>query len=218
MTTYIHTAITASLSYPFSFIPRTVIERPARKARASIGPNEVIGTSIPGMRKSSGYKSFPLALQATRWSAALQAGRLRAAGRVARKGDEESRALARLADDPGVAGDDLCRYNDIIRLAFEGEGGIDQSGVHRFVREFADWEILINEGEIRQRICWILTGEVYVGRRNGTRFRVLSALDAGEIIGEMSFFDRSVCSATVIARAGCRRWSLTAITSVTFLL
>ena len=94
----------------------------------------------------------------------------------------------------------LERYNDIMRLAFEGEKGIDQGFIEKFGRVFPPHKALIEEGELRQRIYWILAGEVYVGRRLANRFRVLSTLGRGEIIGEMSFFDRSVPSATVMAK------------------
>ena len=94
----------------------------------------------------------------------------------------------------------LERYNDIMRLAFEGEEGIDQGIIEKFGRAFGPRQALIEEGELQERIYWIVAGEVYVGRRVDSRFRVLSTLGQGEIIGEMSFFDRSVPSATVIAK------------------
>ena len=94
----------------------------------------------------------------------------------------------------------LERYNDIMRLAFEGEEGIDQGIIEKFDRAFGPRQALIEEGELQERIYWIVAGEVYVGRRVDNRFRVLSTLGDGEIIGEMSFFDRSVPSATVIAK------------------
>ena len=94
----------------------------------------------------------------------------------------------------------LGRYNDIMRLAFQGEEGIDQDIIRKFGRVFGARQTLIAEGKVQERIYWIVAGEVYVGRRKDNRFRVLSTLGAGEIIGEMSFFDRSVPSATVMAK------------------
>jgi len=47
---------------------------------------------------------------------------------------------------------------------------------------------------------WILAGEVYITQKLGEKYKVLATLGAGELIGEMSFFDKSVRSATVIAK------------------
>ncbi|HET6485601.1 MAG TPA: cyclic nucleotide-binding domain-containing protein, partial [Spirochaetia bacterium] len=40
----------------------------------------------------------------------------------------------------------------------------------------------------------------YITRRMGEKYKVLATLGKGELIGEMSFFDKSVRSATVIAK------------------
>jgi CRP-like cAMP-binding protein len=45
-----------------------------------------------------------------------------------------------------------------------------------------------------------LSGEVYITRKMGDKYKVLTTLGKGELIGEMSFFDKSVRSATVIAK------------------
>ena len=58
----------------------------------------------------------------------------------------------------------------------------------------------VREGDIQQKIFWIMEGEVYVTRRMGEKYKVLATLGKGELIGEMSFFDKSVRSATVIAK------------------
>jgi CRP/FNR family cyclic AMP-dependent transcriptional regulator len=91
-------------------------------------------------------------------------------------------------------------YDDIMRLAFLGEEAISASVVERFGRRFRDKQIIIREGDLQQKIFWILEGEVYVTQRSGDRYKVIRTLGKGEIIGEMSFFDKSVRSATVIAK------------------
>ena len=92
------------------------------------------------------------------------------------------------------------RYNDIMKIAFQAEDGIDEEIIKKFGRIYTDKQVLIKEGEIQQKIFWIQKGNVYITRKMGTKYKVLTTLAAGEIIGEMSFFDKSVRSATVIAK------------------
>lgn len=91
-------------------------------------------------------------------------------------------------------------YNDIMKIAFQAEKAIDEHVKAKFGREFPDKTILIKEGEIKQEIYWLLSGEVYITRKVGKKYKVLATLGSGELIGEMSFFDRSVRSATVITK------------------
>jgi CRP/FNR family cyclic AMP-dependent transcriptional regulator len=91
-------------------------------------------------------------------------------------------------------------YNEIMKIAFQAEEALDESIVAKFGKRFRDKQILIMEGDIQQKIFWILDGEVYVTRRIGDKYKVLATLGKGELIGEMSFFDKSVRSATVIAK------------------
>lgn len=70
----------------------------------------------------------------------------------------------------------------------------------KFGRSYPDKTVLIKEGDIQQQIFWILSGEVYITRRLGNKYKVLATLGKGELIGEMSFFDKSVRSATVISK------------------
>ncbi len=91
-------------------------------------------------------------------------------------------------------------YEEIMKIAFQAEEALDEQVIRRFGRKFQDKQIIIKEGEIQQKIYWILTGEVYVTRKIGDKYRVMATLGRGELIGEMSFFDKSVRSATVIAK------------------
>jgi len=91
-------------------------------------------------------------------------------------------------------------YNEIMKIAFQAEEALDETVIGKFGRRYRDKQILIREGDIQQRIFWIVTGEVYITRRIGDKYKVLATLGKGELIGEMSFFDKSVRSATVIAK------------------
>jgi CRP/FNR family cyclic AMP-dependent transcriptional regulator len=91
-------------------------------------------------------------------------------------------------------------YDEIMRIAFQAEDAVDDAVIAKFGRRFQNKQILIHEGEIQQSIFWILEGEVYVTRKMGDKYKVLATLGPGELIGEMSFFDKSVRSATVISK------------------
>ncbi len=91
-------------------------------------------------------------------------------------------------------------YNEIMKIAFQAEEALDETVISKFGKRFSDKQILIREGDVQQKIFWILEGEVYITRRLGEKYKVLTTLGKGEIIGEMSFFDKSVRSATVIAK------------------
>jgi CRP/FNR family transcriptional regulator, cyclic AMP receptor protein len=93
-------------------------------------------------------------------------------------------------------------YTDIMKIAFQAEEALDDVVISKFGRRFTDKQILIHEGDIQQKIFWILEGEVYVTRKLGEKYKVLAVLGKGEFIGEMSFFDKSVRSATVISKGG----------------
>jgi CRP/FNR family transcriptional regulator, cyclic AMP receptor protein len=100
-------------------------------------------------------------------------------------------------------------YNEIMKIAFQAEDALDEAVIAKFGKRFTDKQILIHEGEIQQRIFWILEGEVYVTRKMGEKFKVLAVLGKGEFIGEMSFFDKSVRSATVISKGDVRALEFT---------
>ena len=91
-------------------------------------------------------------------------------------------------------------YNEIMKIAFQAEEALDESVIARFGRRFKDKQVLIREGDFQQKIFWVLDGEVYITRRMGDKYKVLATLGKGELIGEMSYFDKSVRYATVIAK------------------
>ena len=90
--------------------------------------------------------------------------------------------------------------DEIMKIAFQAEEALDESVIARFGRRFKDKQVLIREGDFQQKIFWVLDGEVYITRRVGDKYKVLATLGKGELIGEMSYFDKSVRSATVIAK------------------
>jgi CRP/FNR family cyclic AMP-dependent transcriptional regulator len=91
-------------------------------------------------------------------------------------------------------------YEEIMKIAFQAEEALDEAVIAKFSKRFKDKQIVIKEGDIQQKIFWVLEGEVYVTRKLGDKYKVLATLGKGELIGEMSFFDKSVRSATVIAK------------------
>lgn len=90
-------------------------------------------------------------------------------------------------------------YEALMRLAFEAELGLSEEIVARYGRVYPDRHILIREGQVQRSIFWILSGKVHVARKIGSAYEVMATLGEGELIGEMSFFDKSVRSATVIS-------------------
>lgn len=64
---------------------------------------------------------------------------------------------------------------------------------------FYDKQVLIREGDIQKQVLLILNGEVYVTKNVNNHQQILATLGKGELIGEMSFFDKSLTSATVVA-------------------
>jgi CRP/FNR family cyclic AMP-dependent transcriptional regulator len=91
-------------------------------------------------------------------------------------------------------------YAEIMQIAFQAEEAINDEIKAKFGKKYGDKTVIIKEGEIQQEIFWILSGEVYITRKMGNKYKVLATLGKGELIGEMSFFDKSVRSATVITK------------------
>ena len=91
-------------------------------------------------------------------------------------------------------------YAEIMKIAFQAEEAINEEVINKFGKKYGDKTVLIKEGDVQQEIFWILSGEVYITRKMGDKYKVMATLGKGEIIGEMSFFDKSVRSATVITK------------------
>ena len=91
-------------------------------------------------------------------------------------------------------------YAEIMKIAFQAEEAINEEIIDKFGKKYGDKTVLIKEGDVQQEIFWILSGEVYITRKMGDKYKVLATLGKGELIGEMSFFDKSVRSATVITK------------------
>ncbi|MBN1697936.1 MAG: cyclic nucleotide-binding domain-containing protein [Spirochaetales bacterium] len=91
------------------------------------------------------------------------------------------------------------KEDDIPELNLKDAAGSNLSKYPRFRKIFADKQILIKEGEILDQLFWILRGEVYIAKKMGRKYKVLAKVGKGELLGEMSFFDKSLTSATVIA-------------------
>jgi CRP/FNR family cyclic AMP-dependent transcriptional regulator len=91
-------------------------------------------------------------------------------------------------------------YAEIMKIAFQAEEAINEEIINKFGRTYGDKTVLIKEGDVQQEIFWILSGEVYITRRMGDKYKVMATLGKGELFGEMSFFDKSVRSATVITK------------------
>ena len=91
-------------------------------------------------------------------------------------------------------------YAEIMKIAFQAEEAINEGIIDKFGRKYGDKTVLIKEGDVQQEIFWILLGEVYITRKMGDKYKVMATLGKGELFGEMSFFDKSVRSATVITK------------------
>ena len=91
-------------------------------------------------------------------------------------------------------------YAEIMKIAFQAEEAINEEIIEKFGKKYGDKTVLIKEGDVEQEIFWILSGEVYITRKMGDKYKVIATLGKGELIGEMSFFDKSVRSATVITK------------------
>ena len=66
-------------------------------------------------------------------------------------------------------------YNEIMKIAFQAEEALDESVIAKFGRRFKDKQILIREGDIQQKIFWVLDGEVYITRRDRKSTRLNSS-------------------------------------------
>jgi CRP/FNR family transcriptional regulator, cyclic AMP receptor protein len=65
------------------------------------------------------------------------------------------------------------------------------------------FEVLIKEGEISQNMYLLQSGQLVVTKKRGKTDVQLGFIDAGELVGEMSFLDGEPRSATVRAVTDC---------------
>jgi len=64
-------------------------------------------------------------------------------------------------------------------------------------------ELLINEGERSSSMYWVQSGQLVVTKRRQNEEVVLGHIFEGELVGEISFLDREIRSATVKAVTTC---------------
>lgn len=60
-------------------------------------------------------------------------------------------------------------------------------------------DVLVREGDNSQSMYWVQNGQLVVTKRRGNEDVVLGHIYSGELVGEISFLDREVRSATVKA-------------------
>ncbi len=92
--------------------------------------------------------------------------------------------------------DDINEISEIAHTIQEATGVQVQANLKR---TFKDKQIIIKEGEVLDHIFWILSGQAYITKKAENKYKVLTKVGKGELLGEMSFFDKSLTSATVIA-------------------
>ncbi len=63
--------------------------------------------------------------------------------------------------------------------------------------------ILIKEGELSHNMYWVQSGTLVVTKKQGDEDIVLEQINAGELVGEISFLDQKPRSATVRAISDC---------------
>jgi CRP/FNR family cyclic AMP-dependent transcriptional regulator len=64
-------------------------------------------------------------------------------------------------------------------------------------------QFLIREGEESNSMFWLQKGQLVVTKRRGMEDIVLGHIFSGELVGELSFLDKEVRSATVRALTDC---------------
>lgn len=75
---------------------------------------------------------------------------------------------------------------------------------HKHARVYAAGENIFSEGEIGDRIYFILSGVAHIYTEQNKLKRSLSTLGAGEVFGEMALFNHMPRSASVEAKTECK--------------
>jgi CRP-like cAMP-binding protein len=93
------------------------------------------------------------------------------------------------------------KYEYIMKIGLGGLEAIDNDIIFNYGKIFEKGDYIIKEGEKSNDVYLILKGQVIVNKKNknDNKIKILTILGPGEIIGEMSFFDASVRSASCIA-------------------
>ena len=100
-----------------------------------------------------------------------------------------------------MSDDSLKKYEYIMKIGLGGLEAIDNDIIFNYGKVFEKGDYIIKEGEKSNDVYVILKGRVIVNKKNinDNKIKILTILGPGEIIGEMSFFDASVRSASCIA-------------------
>ena len=95
----------------------------------------------------------------------------------------------------------LKKYEYIMKIGLGGLEAIDNDIIYNYGKIFEKGDYIIREGEKSNDVYLILKGQVIISKigKDGNKIKILTILGPGEIIGEMSFFDSSVRSASCIA-------------------
>ena len=95
----------------------------------------------------------------------------------------------------------LKKYEYIMKIGLGGLEAIDNDIIYNYGKVFEKGEYIIREGEKSNDVYLILKGRIKVSKsgKDENKIKILTILGPGEIIGEMSFFDSSVRSASCIA-------------------
>lgn len=64
-------------------------------------------------------------------------------------------------------------------------------------------QILLKEGDHSNSMYWVQSGSLIVTKKKGNDEIILGHIHSGELVGEMSFLDEEVRSATVKAETVC---------------
>jgi CRP-like cAMP-binding protein len=89
--------------------------------------------------------------------------------------------------------------NEISEIANALEEATGKPIQNNLKKTFKDKQIIIKEGELLDHLFWVLSGQAYITKKIDNKYKVLTKVGKGELLGEMSFFDKSLTSATVIA-------------------
>ena len=95
----------------------------------------------------------------------------------------------------------LKKYEYIMKIGLGGLEAIDNDIIFNYGKIFEKGDYIIKEGEKSNDVYLILKGRIKVSKsgKDENKIKILTILGPGEIIGEMSFFDSSVRSASCIA-------------------